>query len=112
MREDLEQILMMYQFEFNCEQTRNEIKHRLESYLMSRVITHHITDFKVEDRTPFSHFENQDSNVLYFQIIYQPTFVPHFNVIDISLLGNSVVISDFEKNVVGKRWVPNLGFKN
>jgi hypothetical protein len=107
MREDLEQILAMFQFEMNSERTRREIKRRLESYLTVQMYNDHIRDFKVEDRTLISQFENRDQNFLYFQIYYQGR-TPEITVIDITLGGNSVVISDFENNVIGKRSIPKL----
>lgn len=108
MREDLEQILMMYQFEFNDERTRREIKSRLESYLTFKVNEGSIINFKVDDKTNIATFQNEDFQGVYFQVIYQPTRVVEFRVIDITLLGNSVVISDFENNVIGKRSIPKL----
>lgn len=108
MREDLERILMMFQFEFNDERTRREIKYRLESYLSLKVDEGSIINFKVEDRTNITVFQNQDFQGFNFQIIYQPTRVVDFHIIDITLMGNSVVISDFENNVIGKRSIPKF----
>jgi hypothetical protein len=62
-----------------------------------------IYDFKVEDRTMFN-----DENNLYFQIIYQPTRIPDFRVIDITLWNQELKISDFEKNVIGDRNIKKL----
>lgn len=107
MREDLEQILAMFQFEFNDERTRHEIKQRLESYLTFQVNERNITDFKVEDKTTIAQFENRNENFLYFQIYYQGR-TPEITVIDITLGNNSVVISNFENNIIGKRSVPKL----
>jgi len=108
MREDLEQILTRFQYEINSERTRREIKHMIESYLTHQVNEHNITDFKVEDKTTITRFENQDENRVYFQICYQPYRMSEIRLIDIMLGGNSIVVSDFENNVVGKRLVPKL----
>jgi hypothetical protein len=49
-----------------------------------------------------------DENNLYFQIIYQPTRIPDFRVIDITLWNQELKISDFEKNVIGDRNIKKL----
>ena len=108
MREELEQILNHYQFEFNNEITRNEIKSRLSSYLNTQISNHRIVDFKVEDKTTIINFENQNETGVYFQIFYQIFRWDEIRVIDIMLYSNSVIISDFENNVVGKRLIPKL----
>jgi len=109
MKEDLEQILSMFLFEMNSERTRREIKRRLESYLTFQINEGNIRDFKVEDRTLISQFENRDQNFLYFQVYYQKR-TSEITVIDITLGNNSVIISDFENNVIGKRLIRLLKF--
>ena len=103
MREELERLLAQYRFELNDERTRSDIKYAIETFLMRKINLRELYDFKVEDRTMFN-----DDNGLYFQIIYQPTRIPDFRVIDITLWDKEVKISDFEKNIIGNRDIKRL----
>ena len=124
MREELERLLEQYRFEINDERTISNIKHVIETFLTRKINLMEIYDFKVEDRTMFN-----DENNLYFQIIYQPTRIPDFRVIDITFLlvlfrqiiynitvsvivgevwNQELKISDFEKNVIGDRNIKKL----
>ena len=103
MREELERLLAQYRLELNDERTRSDIKYAIETFLMRKINLRELYDFKVEDRTMFN-----DDNGLYFQIIYQPTRIPDFRVIDITLWDKEVKISNFEKNVIGSRNIKKL----
>ena len=103
MREELERLLAQYRFELNDERTRSDIKYAIETFLMRKINLRELYDFKVEDRTMFN-----DDNGLYFQIIYQPTRIPDFMVMDITLWNQEVKISNFEKNVIGSRNIKKL----
>ena len=107
MREELESLLGQYTTVFNDESDipfrRNEVKQLIVNFLEVKRINSIIFDYKVEDRTMFN-----DDNGLYFQIIYQPTRIPDFMVMDITLWNQEVTISNFEKNVVGSRNIKKL----
>ena len=103
MREELERLLAQYRFELNDERTRSDIKYAIETFLMRKINLRELYDFKVEDRTMFN-----DDNGLYFQIIYQPTRIPDFMVMDITLWNQELKISNFEKNVIGSRNIKKL----
>ena len=101
MREELEQILSRYAFEFNTEDTRLEIKSMLNNYLTTKVGSS-IFDFKVEDRT------HLNENNLYFQVYYQPTRTPNIMIMDIALVSGGIKVTNFEKNVIGDRNIQKL----
>lgn len=103
MREELERLLGQYRFELNDERTRSNIKHAMETFLTRKISLMELYDFKIEDRTMFN-----DDNGLYFQIIYQPTRIPDFRVIDITLWNQELKISNFEKNIIGNRDIKRL----
>lgn len=103
MREELERLLEQYRFEINDERTISNIKHVIETFLTRKINLMEIHDFKVEDRAMFN-----DENNLYFQIIYQPTRIPDFRVIDITLWNQELKISNFEKNIIGNRDIKRL----
>lgn len=102
MREELEQILSRYAFEFNTEDTRLEIKSVLNNYLTTKVDNSSIFDFKVEDRT------HLNENNLYFQVYYQPTRTPNIMIMDITLVSGGIKVTNFEKNVIGGRNIQKL----
>ena len=104
MREDIEEILRRYMYEFNNRETRNMIKNHL-NYLDSQVANNMLTNFQVTDRTTPEHVEN---NGLCFQIIYQPISTPAMIIMDIITNGLTIDISDFENNKIGKRYIPPL----
>lgn len=101
--EELESLLNQYRFEFNDEITRNEIKQLIINFLETKRRNFNIFDFKVKDGTMFN-----DDNGLCFQIIYQPTPIPDFRVIDITLWNQELKISNFEKNIIGNRDIKKL----
>jgi len=101
--EELESLLNQYRFEFNDEITRNEIKQLIINFLETKRRNFNIFDFKVKDGTMFN-----DDNSLHFQIIYQPTPIPDFRVIDITLWNQELKISNFEKNIIGNRDIKKL----
>jgi len=80
-----------------------EVKQLIVNFLEVKRINSIIFDYKVEDRTMFN-----DDNGLYFQIIYQPTRIPDFMVMDITLWNRELKISNFEKNVIGSRNIKKL----
>jgi hypothetical protein len=116
MREELEQILSRYAFEFNTEDTRLEIKSVLNNYLTTKVDNSSIFDFKVEDRTHLI------ENNLYFhsnigleflltrqwRVYYQPTRTPNIMIMDITLVSGGIKVTNFEKNVIGDRNIQKL----
>lgn len=106
MREELEQILSRYAFEFNTEDTRLEIKSMLNNYLTTKVGSS-IFDFKVEDRTHSSAIFLNENN-LYFQVYYQPTRTPDIMIMDIALVSGGIKVTNFEKNVIGDRNIQKL----
>lgn len=106
MREEIESIFERYLYEFNDSTTRREIKMCIESYLLSLVNSHEILNFLVEDRTTIQEIDN---GRMYFQVMYQkPNLMMH--IMDVVTNGSTLKISDFEKNVVGKRHMKTLYF--
>lgn len=102
MRERIEEILERYLYEFNDSITRREIKMCIESYLLSLVNNYEILNFLVEDRTTIQEIDNGG---IYFQVMYQkPDLMMH--IMDIWTYDSTLKISNFEKNVVGKRFIP------
>lgn len=102
MRERIEEILERYLYEINDSTTRREIKLCIDSYLLSLVHSHEILNFLVEDRTTI---QEVDNGGMYFQVMYQkPNLMMH--IMDIWTNGSTLKISDFENNVVGKRFIP------
>lgn len=118
MREEIEEILNRYAFEFNTPEVRKEILHVLTYYLRDRMSRNQLYDFKIEDRT-----ELNENNDFYFQIFYQLRRATEIMVIDIALpagftisnfsfTDSPLLISDFEKNLIGKRDIKKLNFGN
>jgi hypothetical protein len=102
MREELEQILSRYAFEFNTEDTRLEIKSMLNNYLTTKVGSSIRGCWFVEDRT------HLNENNLYFQVYYQPTRTPNIMIMDIALVSGGIKVTNFEKNVIGDRNIQKL----
>lgn len=106
MREELENFLGQYTTVFNNESDipfrRNEVKQLIVNFLEVKRMNSNIFDYKVEDRT-YLH-----GTFLYFQIIYQPTRIPDFMVMDITLCNQGLKISNFEKNIIGLRDIKRL----
>ena len=102
MREEIENLLSRYQFEFNDEQTMGEIFNLIQNFLMSKVNTLELYDFKVTDRSSVE--------TLHFEIIYQRTRMTNMMVMTINLWNQELKISNFEKNIIGSRDIKKLGF--
>jgi len=102
MRERLEQLLSRFLYEVNDTETRLQIKHQLDDYLQSCVDYGEIYNYSVEDRTRLN------GNNLYFQVVYQPHRFTTYQIIDVTLAGTTVKVSNFENNIIGKRTLPKF----